>query len=137
MTSSGNQFAIASAFASSIFPVEFSERRTAPFAAEQPVRASVSGWIYLQAPRHCPWIVLDWGCRAITSRGWDRGYGLVDADTPKRASLAWAIQISFLDLLPQFPSEQDLLERRYNRYDKRGVTGESLGAERLIRIRFG
>jgi len=51
--------------------------------------------------------------------------------------LAWAIQISFLDLLPQFPSEKDLLERRYNRYDKRGVTGESLGAERLIRIRCG
>ncbi len=66
-----------------------------------------------------------------------QGYGLVDADTPKRASLAWAIQISFLDLLPQFPSEKDLLERRYNRYDKRGVAGESLGAERLIRIRFG
>jgi hypothetical protein len=38
-----------------------------------------------------------------------RGFGLVDADTPKRARPGWAIQISFLELLPQFPSKKDLL----------------------------
>ena len=65
------------------------------------------------------------------------GYGLVDPDTPKRARPGWAIQIFFLELSAQFPSEKDLLQRRYDRYDKKGVTGESLGYGRLIRIRFG
>ena len=66
-----------------------------------------------------------------------RRYRLVDADTPKRARLAWAIQVSFLELLSQFPSEKDFLQRCYNRYDKRGVTGEGTGSGSLIRIRFG
>jgi hypothetical protein len=96
--------------------VEFSERRAAPFAAQQRVRASVcdsAGFTTCRrgkAPRHCPWMALDWGCRALTPRGWrGRGYGLVDADTPKRARLARAIQVSFLELLSQFPSETDFL----------------------------
>ena len=83
----------------------------------QPVRAAVSGSAGFTKrrrggpPRHCSWMLLDWGCRALTSRGMTgpQGYGLVDADTPKRAGLGRAIQISFLELLPQFPSEKDLL----------------------------
>jgi len=66
-----------------------------------------------------------------------RGYGLVDTNTPKSARLAWAIQVSSPDLLSQFPSEKDLLQRRYNRRDQKGVTGETVGYGRLIRIRFG
>src|SRR5437870_1107292 len=71
--------------------------------------------------------------------GWRRPtrLRLVDTNRPKRARLAWAIQVSFLELLSQFPSEKDLLQRCYNRYDKRGITVESLGSGRLFRIPFG
>ena len=141
-TSSENQFAIASAFASSISLsssargeqhrlrhssrcVSLSPARLIRAVTVRP-RVTALGWCLTGDP-----------ARLLLGRWGARGYGLINTNTPKRARLAWAIQVSFFELLSQFPSENDLLQRCFNRYDKRGVTGESLGYGRLIRIRFG